>query len=146
VSPAHFDFKALTAIFFVDRIKSESFEIDVETFVSGLNEGSFNIFSFYEMEVVDLQKVWIEKYLYSMKLQIPKEQYEDYIQFMDRFIDMFDMCGNEEVYSMRKRLSDPTDIEKLEFFIKLLDKVNRKLVRPFERNQIAFVFLITAQR
>lgn len=49
--PAHLDFRALTAIFFVDRAKSEKFEIDVETFVSGLNEGSFNIFSFYEMEI-----------------------------------------------------------------------------------------------
>lgn len=54
IQPGHYDFKALSAIFFVDREKSKNFEIDVETFVSGLNEGSFNIFSFYEMEIVDL--------------------------------------------------------------------------------------------
>ena len=73
ITPSHFDFKALTAIFFVDRAKAESFEIDVETFVSGMNEGSFNIFSFYEMDLVDLQKIWIEKHLYSMKLPVQKD-------------------------------------------------------------------------
>lgn len=67
IQPSHFDFKALTAIFFVDREKSKNLEIDVETFVSGLNEGSFNIFSFYELEVVDLQRIWMEKTLYSLK-------------------------------------------------------------------------------
>jgi hypothetical protein len=59
ILPAHLDFKALVSIFFVDRQKSRNFEIDVETFVNGLNEGSFNIFSFYEMEIINLQRIWI---------------------------------------------------------------------------------------
>lgn len=44
IEPAHLDFKALVAIFFVDKQKSQDFEIDVETFVSALNEGSFNVY------------------------------------------------------------------------------------------------------
>jgi hypothetical protein len=43
IEPAHLDYKALVAIFFVDKFKSKVFEIDVETFVSALNEGSFNV-------------------------------------------------------------------------------------------------------
>ena len=47
---------------------------------------------------------------------------------------------------MRKRLQDANDIEKLDYFMKLLNKINKKLVKPFSTNQIAFVFLITAKR
>lgn len=145
ITPGHFDFKALTAIFLVDRQKSQNFEIDVETFVQGLNEGSFNIFSFYEMELVDLQKIWIQKHLYSLKSHILKDDFEDYVNFLNRFLELFDMCETKDEYSLSKRLHNTKEYEKLEFYMKLLEKVNKKLLKAFQKDQIALVFLITAQ-
>lgn len=46
-------------------------------------------------------------------------------------MDMFEDT-TEEVYSMRQRLQDSDDIEKLEFFVNILNKVNKKLVKPHQ--------------
>ena len=47
---------------------------------------------------------------------------------------------------MRKRLNNPKDIEKLEFFNGILEKVTKKLIQASKQNQIAFVFLMTATK
>ena len=48
------NFKATIAIFFVDSEKYKSFDIDIENFVSSLNEGGFNILSFFDSDIYTL--------------------------------------------------------------------------------------------
>lgn len=67
VLDTHLSFKASLALFFVDRENALEFKIDVESLVSSLNEGGFNVLSFYEMDLATLQQKWIEKFLYSKK-------------------------------------------------------------------------------
>ena len=73
----------------------------------------------------------MEKKLYSLKLDILKDKYEDYLTFLGTFLQLFDMVGNEDLMNMRKRLNDTEDIEKLEFYMNLLNKINKKLIKPF---------------
>lgn len=82
-----------------------------------------------------------------MKSTIQKDELEEYINFLDRFLELFDMCGQDtDIHNMRKRLNNPKDIEKLEFFNSILEKVTKKLITAAKQKQIAFIFLMTANK
>lgn len=54
VNEFHLHFKAAATIFYVDRKEALEFKIDVESLVSSMNEGGFNVLSFYEMDIAQL--------------------------------------------------------------------------------------------
>jgi hypothetical protein len=117
VKSDHLDFNGITAIFLVDRQKSLNFEVDVESLVNGMNEGSFNVFSFYEMELIELQRTWIQKKLYSMSCQIAKEEFEGYVQYLHRFLELIDTFPDEDLHKLLKRMQCQADMDKLDFFM-----------------------------
>ena len=70
INESHLQFKACISIFFVDVNTAKDFKIDIEGFITSLNEAGFNALSFYEMDIATLQKIWLEKSLYSKKSHI----------------------------------------------------------------------------
>ena len=55
---------------------AKDFKIDIESFITSLNEAGFNALSFYEMDIATLQKIWLEKSLYSKKSNIKAQEFQ----------------------------------------------------------------------
>lgn len=54
INEPHLQFKACVSIYFVDRNTAADFKIDIENFITSLNEAGFNALSFYEMDMATL--------------------------------------------------------------------------------------------
>ena len=50
------------------------------------------------------------------------------MNFFETFLILFDNCNDEGLFNLRKRLNDPDHIDKLEFFMNLIEDVNKKLI------------------
>ncbi|CAD8137067.1 unnamed protein product [Paramecium octaurelia] len=146
INESHLQFKACVSIFFVDANTAKDFKIDIESFITSLNEAGFNALSFYEMDIATLQKIWLEKSLYSKKSNIKAQEFQQYFQFFGTFLEMIAKFGVADKFALQDCLQNPDDIKILEFYLKRLDKVNQKLGLAYQRNKIAFIFLISGNQ
>ena len=51
---------------------------------------------------------------------------------MDTFLMLLDYYNDEDLFNLRKRLNDTDNVDKLEFFMNLIEDVNKKLIWAYE--------------
>jgi hypothetical protein len=77
IESEHLNFRSLVGIFFVYPDEEDgNTEADIETFVQVLNEGCFDVLSYFECSLPKLSDKLIEKKIFSYKQPVAKEKFE----------------------------------------------------------------------
>ncbi|KRX06499.1 hypothetical protein PPERSA_05112 [Pseudocohnilembus persalinus] len=150
VETQHLNFQSIVAIFYLDTTKSKNYyrsklleqkeyaqykqryedeerEMDLEQMVQVLNEGCFDILSYYDMTLDELQEKMIEKKIFSQKRPVQKSKFDDLHSFIVSLIQTERQISKDAKVNLKKVITDDKDLEKYLYYEYLKEKIVKKI-------------------